>query len=94
MFGGLRMAWNKITGMGAGKGDTPPLGVGFYTVSEAVSLIRFRLGGKVDNKLFLRWARGRREITRNYDALIGRPLRIDGEYLFIFEQLIVGLDAC
>lgn len=64
------------------------LGVGLYSVSESVSVIRARLQKRVDNRLFLRWSLGRKEFDREYASIIGKPMKVGGDYLFSFEQLI------
>lgn len=71
-----------------GDGYEKLLGVGLYTVSESVGVIRYRLGDSVDNRLLLRWAQGRKELARMYGSIISAPLKVEGEYLFTFSQLI------
>ena len=71
-----------------GGGDEKLLGVGLYTVSESVGVICHRLGDRVDNRLLLRWAQGRKEIARVYGSIISAPRMVEGEYLFTFFQLI------
>jgi len=71
-----------------GDGREKLLGVGLYTVSESVSVIQLRLGDRVDNRVLLRWAQGRRELAKEYGSIIGAPLKIEGNYLFTFSQLI------
>lgn len=76
----------SVTAVGEGRAKL--FGVGLYTVPESVSVIKYRLGNRVDGRLLLRWANGRKELAKEYSAIIGAPLEIRGSYLFTFSQLI------
>ncbi|HUZ49264.1 MAG TPA: hypothetical protein VMW12_05915 [Candidatus Dormibacteraeota bacterium] len=84
----------KLRRMGLGKKSGTDghldslLGVGLYTVSESVDVISHRLSGRVDNRLLLRWSKGRREASKDYAAITEAPLKIADTNLFTFVQLI------
>lgn len=73
--------------IGVALGDTRPLGVGLYSVSESAAVIRHRVRKSTNNRLLLRWARSRNELEK-FRPIIGPPLLVEGEYLFTFEQLM------